>query len=147
MKRAKIPASIEPVGLLRNDGKRPDGVTLIPWKQGKCLAWDFTMQDTFANSHLPHTLLKQGSAADLSALSKTQKYANIAQTHIFTPVAVETIGVWNNEAMAFIAEFGRRITETTGDIKETVYLYQQIFVAIQRGNMPCFAGSFITADV
>ena len=34
-----IPAAREPPGLLRSDNKRPDGVTLIPWKQGKCLAW------------------------------------------------------------------------------------------------------------
>ena len=142
MRCAKIPASKEPVVLLRNDGKRRDGVTLIPCKQGKYLAWDVTMPHTFADSHLSHTVLKQRSAADSSALSKTQKYANIMKTYIFTPVAIKTIGVWNNEAMAFIAKLGRRIIETTGDAKETVYLYQQI-----SGNMLCFAGSFITEDV
>ena len=44
---------IRPPGLLRSDNKRPDGVTLIPWKQGKCLAWDVTMPDTYGQSHLP----------------------------------------------------------------------------------------------
>jgi len=29
-----IPAVLEPVGLCRNDGKRPDGMSLIPWRQG-----------------------------------------------------------------------------------------------------------------
>ena len=55
MQRAKITAEKEPPGLLRSDKKRPDGVTLIPWKQGKCLAWDMTMSDTYAQSHLPTT--------------------------------------------------------------------------------------------
>ena len=29
---AKIPSRLEPSGLLRSDGKRPDGVTMVPWK-------------------------------------------------------------------------------------------------------------------
>ena len=30
-----IPSSKEPHGLVRSDGKRPDGLTLVPWKGGK----------------------------------------------------------------------------------------------------------------
>ena len=45
--RAKIPAHKEPLGLSREDGKRPDGVTLIPWTRGRCLAWDVTVSDTY----------------------------------------------------------------------------------------------------
>ena len=37
MQRVKIPAANKPPGLLRSNNKRPDGVTLISWKQGKCL--------------------------------------------------------------------------------------------------------------
>ena len=33
--KAGFPAEKEPQGLLRSDGKRPDGITLIPWKAGK----------------------------------------------------------------------------------------------------------------
>ena len=32
--RTQTPSSKEPVGLLRNNGKRPDGATLIPWSRG-----------------------------------------------------------------------------------------------------------------
>jgi len=35
MAKADIPALKEPPGLLRTNGKRPDGVTLLPYKQGK----------------------------------------------------------------------------------------------------------------
>ena len=35
---ASIPSSKEPHGLVRSDGKRPDGLTLVPWKGGKPLA-------------------------------------------------------------------------------------------------------------
>jgi len=35
--------SIEPVGISRRDGKRPDGMTQIPWRSGKLLIWDVTV--------------------------------------------------------------------------------------------------------
>src|SRR3984893_17485560 len=35
LSRANIPAVKEPQGLVRSDGKRPDGVTQIPWSEGK----------------------------------------------------------------------------------------------------------------
>ena len=34
---ASIPSIKEPNGLFRSDGKRPDGLTLIPWQAVKCL--------------------------------------------------------------------------------------------------------------
>ena len=141
MQRVKIPAAKEPPGLLRSD-KPPDGVTLIPWKQGKCLAWDVTMPDTYAQSHLPTTTTNVGHAADKSAVSKTQKYQTILQTHLFTPIAIETAGVWNSQAREFTKERGKCISTVTGEIKETSYIFQQVSVAIQRGNMLSFIGSF-----
>ena len=43
---AHVPSRLEPTGLLRSDGKRPDGVTLAPWKCGQLLVWDATCPDT-----------------------------------------------------------------------------------------------------
>jgi len=36
---ASIQSSKEPYGLVWSDGKRPDGLTLVPWKGGKPLTW------------------------------------------------------------------------------------------------------------
>ena len=143
MPRAKIQAVKEPPGLLRSDNKRPDGVTLTAWKQGKCLAWDVTMPDTYAQSHLPATATNVGHAADKSAVSKTQKYQSILQTHLFTPIAIVTAGVWNNQAREFIKELGR-ITTVNEEIKETSYIFQQVSVENQRSNMLSFIGSLTT---
>jgi len=55
MKRAQIPAVKEPVGLMRQDGKRPDGTTILPWSRGGPLAWDVTVPDTYADSHVVNT--------------------------------------------------------------------------------------------
>ena len=37
---AGIPAVKEPSGLDRQDGKRPDELTLIPWHSGHSLVWE-----------------------------------------------------------------------------------------------------------
>jgi len=42
-KRGQIPAVKESAGLFRNDRKRPDAATLIPWAKGKPMAWDITV--------------------------------------------------------------------------------------------------------
>ena len=88
--KAQIPAVKEPLGLTREDGKRPDGATLIPWAQGKPLTRDVTVPVTFASSHLPNTSLTACAAADKAAVSKTAKYENLRGPHLFFPVAMVT---------------------------------------------------------
>ena len=34
---ANVPAMLEPKSLCRDDGKRPDGVTVLPWASGRCM--------------------------------------------------------------------------------------------------------------
>ena len=41
--KTDVPAIKEPSGLVRDDGKRPHGSTLIPWLAGKSLEWDVTL--------------------------------------------------------------------------------------------------------
>jgi len=40
---AAIPVAKEPQGLSRADGKRPDWLTMVPWREGKPLTWDVTV--------------------------------------------------------------------------------------------------------
>ena len=47
---AETPCQLEPRGLTRDDGKRPDGVTTMPWKEGRCLMWYVACPDTLAPS-------------------------------------------------------------------------------------------------
>ncbi|CAH2267248.1 jg14716 [Pararge aegeria aegeria] len=53
----------EPIGLARSDGKRPDGMTLIPWRLGRSLLWDATCVDTLAASYIQFTSSIMGAAA------------------------------------------------------------------------------------
>ena len=134
LQRAQIPSTKEPVGLSRSDGKRPDGLTLIPWERGRCLAWDVTVPDTFAPSHVPDSSRRAGSAASKAEASKSSKYVAIGQTHCFVPLALETLGAWGEHCKVFVRELGRRVSSVTGDPREWLFLKQRLSIAIQRGN-------------
>ena len=45
-------AVLEPFGLNRGDGKRPDGMTVFPFSMGKCRVWHSTCVDSFSPSAL-----------------------------------------------------------------------------------------------
>jgi len=109
--------------VVRQDGKRPDGVTLLPWATGKSLAWDITVPDTYAEFHLHDTACRPGAAADKAAANKSSKYCDLAGTHLFFTVAIETAGAWNQMAVELVQEIGRRITLITQDSRETVFLF------------------------
>ena len=84
LSRANFPAKREPPRLLKSDCKRPDGITLIPWREGKCLAWDATVGDTFAPTYLSATSVKASSAAD--HLASQKRSSTLISATIFTYV-------------------------------------------------------------
>ena len=92
------------------------------------------MPDTFAQSHITSTASNAGAAADKVTCSKTKKYEHLSITHNFIPVALETGGSWNSEAIAHTNDIGKRITAINSEPLETQFLFQQISIAVQRGN-------------
>ena len=94
LSRAGFPAVLEPVGLDRGDGRRPDGLTVFPFREGKCLTWDVTCVDTFADTVLVQSALAPGAAARQAEERKRQRYAELSQRYIFEPIALETSGVY-----------------------------------------------------
>ena len=91
------------------DGKHPDGVTLLPWAKGK--PWDVTIPDTYADCHLANTATTAGAAADKAAGNKEAKYRQLANSHIFVPVAIESAGTWNHQAVELVQKLGRFISQ------------------------------------
>src|SRR6218665_2226789 len=128
----------EPSGLLRTDGKRPDGATLIPWSAGRYMAWDATLVHTCAASYLSQTAI---SAAEQAAVHKTAKYALLPATHVFVPIAFETLWPVNSEGAEFLSELGRRIS-VSGYQRERNFLLQRLSICVQRHNAIAFRGTF-----
>jgi hypothetical protein len=55
-------------GLSRDDGKRPDKMTSVPWIKGQPLVWDVTIVDTLADSYVLKTSEVSGFAAEMSCI-------------------------------------------------------------------------------
>ena len=124
--------------MLRSDGKRPDGVTQIPWEDGKCLTWDVTVTNTLAASNLPFSSVSAGAAAEKAAGRKIQKYDQLTAQYTFVPVAFESLGPANCAGADFIRSIGSRTRAISGEIRETsFFLWQRLSVAVQRLNSIC----------
>ena len=82
--------------------------------------------------------IRAGSVATAQPRHKTAKCINLSSSHVFCPVAVETLGALADDALVFLAEIGRRAMLCTADPWETTFLYQRNSMATQRfkGQIP-----------
>jgi len=53
---------------------------------------------------------------------KEVKYAGIVGRHVFEPIAVETLGIFNASAIRLLNDLGRRISSISGDTRETIVI-------------------------
>jgi hypothetical protein len=138
---AEVPSRLEPTSLFRSDGKRPDGMTLMPWKRGQCLVWDVTCPDTLASSYVNRAVTGAGAVADEAERRKRLKYEAISRSHYFVPLAIETLGAVGEEGMIFLKELSGRIAAVTKDERSLNFLMQRISVTVQQGNAACIIGT------
>ena len=136
------PLTVEPTGLSRSDGKRPDGVTIASCMEDRPHA----CMGCFLHRHIchisPSTDCHRGkSCAGLTEQRKRNKYESLARTNNFIPVVVETSGAFGTEALDLFAEIGRRIHAITHEAKSRAILIQQMFVALQCGNAALVLGT------
>jgi len=79
---AGVPVAKEPVGLVRQDGKRPDGLTLIPFEGGRSLTWDVTVVCTTADSYIDLAVQGPGCMAEMAASRKEAKWYGIVEFNV-----------------------------------------------------------------
>lgn len=138
---AGFPNIKQPPGISRDDGKRPDGMTLIPWSHGKSLLWDVTIRDTLAPSYISESSKKSRSIADNAERYKHNHYRQLKENYLFTPLAFESLGCMGPETKKFIGKLGSLMRVASGEPRSTDYLLQKISIAIQRGNAACILGT------
>ena len=100
--------------------------------------------DSLASSSISASSSHPGSAAEATATRKSSKYTAITLSHIFVPVAVETLGPVNAKSLRFQDQIDDRLSAVTGDPRESSFLYQRLSVLVQRFSMIAFHGSFIS---
>ena len=92
---------LEPPGLTRTDGKRPDGVTVLPFERGLPMAWDVTVVHTCAPSYLGVAVYEAGSVAAAAETKKETKYTPIKDRATFRAIGIETLGAFGPSALGF----------------------------------------------
>lgn len=106
--------------------------------------WDVTVVATQAESYVSSAAQGAGVVAEQAATRKRVKYSGLSDAYSFLPLAFENLGPMNEEAALFLRDVGRRLTEASGDRRETFFLFQRISVAIQRFNSVLFQQSFVS---
>jgi len=76
----------------------------------------------------------------LQLRERQTKYSSLCRTHDFLPVALETLGPKSGvSAQEFLTQIDR-------DPRETAFLLQRLFVAVQRFNAACLADKFLISE-
>ena len=143
-----LPSMLEPRGLYRTDGKRPDGITMIPWEMGKQLVWDVTVVDALAPSRINQgSLCNPGTTATDAEARKSEKYRELIENgYIFQPVALEVQGSLGESSEVFIARLCKMLCRSHDDQRAGSFLKQRISMALQVGNAACVLGTVSDRD-
>ena len=143
---AQVPVAKETTGLVKGSVQRLDGITLIPWKDGKPVAWDVTVATPLASSYVDGAARNAGFAAELASSRKVTKYAGLPPGTLFQPIALESLSVACSATSAFIEELGRRISGMSGNPAESIHLWQRLSICLVRFNAIMLHLSFIEGE-
>jgi len=96
---------------------------------------------------LSHTsielLLRQVQQQRWQPPARKRSIVDLSARYFFEPIAVETLGVFNESARVLLDNLGRRITSS---YRETSFLYQRVSVLIQRYNVVLLHDSLPSTD-
>ena len=81
--------------MLPGEDKRLDGLTLVPWQGGRCLASDVTVNTQTTDS-----------VAQAAVEGKVSKYIGLPASHLFVPIAFDVLGPINEAGHSFLSELG-----------------------------------------
>jgi len=144
---AEMPSHLEPRGLAHDDGKWPDSVTSMPWKNGRCLIWDVTCPDTLAASYLDKAVTgPSGVVATEAETRKRQKYSSWRLSVHFPTNCDWNFRSVGSSAIEFFDDLGHRMQTVCQDKRARMFLIQRLSIEMQRRNAACILGTIADDD-
>ncbi|GAU90454.1 hypothetical protein RvY_02867-1 [Ramazzottius varieornatus] len=112
---AQISAILDPPGIFRKNKRRPDGMTQVPWKNGKELVWDVGVVDTLTNFAM--SLWKPDQ---LLMLPKRERFPSIEISEVSFCSALLVWSPLGHRPCAtkLFEAIGRNTMEVTGESRE-----------------------------
>ena len=144
----KVPSILEPYRLTRTDGKRPNGITLAPWEEGKQLVWDVTCVDLLAPSRIKNgSVANPGTAAEDAEELKTAKYVCLTDKgYIFQHLAFEIQGGVGPSTSTFLKNLCKKLCVCNQENRAGSFFRQRLSLAIQVGNAASVVGTVRDED-
>jgi len=105
-----------------------------------------TVTCPLAESYIDRAALEAGTAVDMAATRKEEKYVDLNARYIFEPIAVETVGVINASARHLLHILGRISENSRSEVRETSFRYQRISILVQRFNAVLLHDSLLATD-
>jgi D-arabinose 1-dehydrogenase-like Zn-dependent alcohol dehydrogenase len=75
-----------------------------------------------------------GFEADKYGLKSQHARHNLALSHQFQPIAIETLGGLGTSTVDFLKALGTEISHATGEKNAAIFLRQRLGIAVQTGN-------------
>ena len=113
------------------NGKQPDRVSIILWKDGKPFIWDATCPDICAPSHQDISPGRAGKVAERAEQAKFSKYALLQTEYTFVPKGIETSGASGPSALSFMKSVHKLLKLHTFESNSCQYLMQKLSLALE----------------
>ena len=108
---------------------------MLPWFHGNVENFLYGMQHVWTPIYAPSysrvAPQEAGAVADDAERRKYDKYSNMdPNMYLFTPVVIETSGVFGKQTLSFLKELACHVRKVSGEVKSFPYLLQCLTVAV-----------------
>jgi len=90
--------------------------------------------------------VRQVQRQSLPLPARRTKYSGTDGRYLFEPIAIETLDVYSTSARQLLCDIGRKISQCSGEVRETSFLFQRCSVLMERFNAVLLHNSLPASD-